>query len=100
MLEYFTPRDLKVVLSLIATKYYKYEVEQLEVANENFELRAGKLYARGTNNCGQLGLGDKKDRQTFTRVPLEISVSGIKTKGPSSTFRFADGTVRQNGLCS
>ncbi|MDR2638642.1 MAG: hypothetical protein LBC09_02245 [Helicobacteraceae bacterium] len=32
----------------------------------------GRIYATGMNNNGQLGLGDSKDRDTFTLVPLSL----------------------------
>jgi len=75
----------------------------------------GSVYVSGHNNYAQLGLGDLKHRKTFTRVPLKVPVRGktdwqaftrvslnkpvigVRLQIHSSTFRFADGTVRQNG---
>lgn len=40
----------------------------------------GTLYATGYNNNGQLGLGDRTNRATFTRVP-GLSVDAVYTTG-------------------
>ncbi len=49
---------------------YEYE-HQLKIMN------FGKLYVRGHNNFGQLGLGDNKKRKKWTIVPLKETVISV-----------------------
>ena len=54
----------------------------------------GSLYATGYNNNGQLGLGDKSNRATFTKVP-GVSADNVFTTGVGFTTY-----VVRNGLLS
>jgi len=54
----------------------------------------GTLYATGYNNNGQLGLGDRSNRATFTKVP-GLSVDAVYTTGLGYTTY-----VVKNGLLS
>jgi alpha-tubulin suppressor-like RCC1 family protein len=55
--------------------------EILEIASSGFHcmvLAAKGLYSCGQNNNGQLGLGDKSDRNTFTQIIFDEDIGQIK----------------------
>ena len=48
--------------------------------------RKGDVYARGSNYCGELGLGDTTDRRSFTLVPTPIPARCISIHPTSSAI--------------
>eukprot|EP00747_Dinoflagellata_sp_TGD_P118378 gnl/TRDRNA2_/TRDRNA2_172803_c2_seq7.p1 gnl/TRDRNA2_/TRDRNA2_172803_c2~~gnl/TRDRNA2_/TRDRNA2_172803_c2_seq7.p1 ORF type:complete len:220 (-),score=29.73 gnl/TRDRNA2_/TRDRNA2_172803_c2_seq7:3-626(-) len=54
---------------------------------------SGAVYATGHNQCGELGLGDAKQRNSFQQVKTLSNVKTISAGVRHSAFLKADGTV-------
>ena len=59
--------------------------------------RQGHVYGRGKNQYGELGMGDKKERNAWTQIPIPYKVKQVSCKHTHSLFLTEEGHVYSCG---
>lgn len=76
------------------------DIIQIDSSDQNMIAltKQGNAYGKGSNETGQLALGDINERNVWTHIPLPFKVKKVSCKSRHSLFLSCEGNVYSAGL--